>query len=124
MTTRYVSFLVVPLAPRLFATGKLALTLFVGQAYAEGSEPLMVLTLIFAVTAFATTMAPTPLTIDKTGASSPITGFFVAVSLSMGYLLALSWECWVKRQPRAKYDHQHSVVDFIGAKACHHENRL
>jgi O-antigen/teichoic acid export membrane protein len=85
--TRYVSFVVVPLALGLFATARPALTLFVGQPYVSGSIPLMILTLVFALTIIGTALSPMLLALGETAASSLISIGSVGLSLTVAFAL-------------------------------------
>jgi O-antigen/teichoic acid export membrane protein len=85
--SRYVSFLLAPLSLGLLATAKPALILFVGQAYSEGTGPLMILSAIFALTAFTIALGPILLAIEKTWISSAITVLSVLVGVATGVIL-------------------------------------
>jgi O-antigen/teichoic acid export membrane protein len=86
--SRYVSFVAIPLAIGLLATSTPALSLLVGQAYVQGSEPLMILSGIFAVTVFGTVaLSPVLLAIEETRWASAIN--IISVILSLGAALIL-----------------------------------
>jgi O-antigen/teichoic acid export membrane protein len=85
--SRYSSFVVTPLALGLLATAKPALTLFVGQAYVEGSGPLVILSGTLAVTAFGTAIGPMLLALGQTRISSFITILSVILSLLLAFFL-------------------------------------
>jgi len=88
MASRYACFFLVPLSLGLLAAAKPALTIFVGQAYTEGAEPLMVLSAVFALTAFITAaLNPMLLALGKTRISSGITILSVLVGVVAAALL-------------------------------------
>jgi len=89
--SRYVSFTVIPLALGLLATARLALTIFVGQAYVEGSEPLIILSGIFAFTVFGTALGLMLLALAETRLAPAITIVSVLVSLAAAFLLLPIW---------------------------------
>jgi stage V sporulation protein B len=91
MTSRYVSFVVVPLALGLLATAKPALALFVGQAYTEGAGPLMILAGVFAFTLVGTVVGPMLLALGETRAASVITVASVSFSLVVALVLLPTW---------------------------------
>ena len=85
--SRYVSLVGVPLALGLLATAKPALTLFVGQAYVEGTEPLMILAGAFAFTLVGAILTPMLLALGETRVTSVITVASVVVSLVLASIL-------------------------------------
>jgi O-antigen/teichoic acid export membrane protein len=87
LASRYVHLIAVPLALGLLATAKPALTLFVGRAYVAGSDPLMILSGIFAVTAIGITLSPMLLALAETRVASGITTGSVILSLTAAILL-------------------------------------
>ncbi len=87
MASRYVALVTVPLALGLLAAAKPALTLFVGQAYLEGAEPLMLLSGVFAFTLVGTVLTPMLLARGETGTASVITSASVGISLVTAYAL-------------------------------------
>lgn len=87
-STRYASFLLVPLAFGLFATAKPALTLFVGQAYLEGAEPLMILAGTYAFTAVAVVISPMLLALGESRLASLSSVITVIVSFAFALVLA------------------------------------
>lgn len=88
MSTRYVSFLLLPLAFGLFATAKPALTLFVGQAYVQGAEPLMILAGTYAFTSVAAAAGPMLVALGETRLASLSVVLTVAVSVLSAWILA------------------------------------
>jgi len=64
--SRYVCLTATPLAFGMLATARPALTLFVGESYAEGSLPLMILSLFFGLTLVSTSLGGVPLAIGDT----------------------------------------------------------
>jgi O-antigen/teichoic acid export membrane protein len=91
MTSRYVSFVVVPLALGLLATAKPALALFVGEAYIEGAGPLTILAGAFAFTLVGTVLGPMLLALGETRAVSMITISSVSFSLVAALILLPTW---------------------------------
>jgi O-antigen/teichoic acid export membrane protein len=87
LASRYVSFTVTPLAFGLLATARPALTLFVGQAYVSGTEPLMILCCFFALTLFGTALGPMLLALGETRLSSLITIVSIVAGLASAALL-------------------------------------
>ena len=85
MSSRYVSIIAVPIAFGLLATAKPALALFVGPAYVNGTEPLMILSGAFALTIVGgAILSPVLLALGETPAVSVIT----SVSVVLGLLAA------------------------------------
>jgi O-antigen/teichoic acid export membrane protein len=87
LASRYVSFTIAPLAFGLLATAKPALTLFVGQAYADGTAPLMILSFFYAVTVLGLALSPMLVALAETRLVSWITLVSVLVGLASAYLL-------------------------------------
>lgn len=87
LASRYLALIVTPLAFGLLATSKIALVVFVGQAYVGGSLPLMILTLFYALTLVGTVLSPLFLARGETFAYSGISIISVAVSFSAAFLL-------------------------------------
>ena len=79
LSSRYISIVTVPIALGLLVTAKPALTLFVGQAYVEGAEPLMILTGTFAFTLVGTALSPMLLALGETRIASMITSALVCM---------------------------------------------
>jgi len=87
MASRYVSLVGIPLALGLLATARPALTLFVGQAYVGGAEPLMILAGAFAFTLVGAILTPMLLALGETRVTSAITVASVVVSLVLASIL-------------------------------------
>jgi O-antigen/teichoic acid export membrane protein len=87
VASRYVSLAIVPLAFGLLATAKPALTLFVGQAYADGTIPLMILTCVFGLTLFGSALGPMLLALSETRVVSGIAVMSVLVGLASAAFL-------------------------------------
>jgi O-antigen/teichoic acid export membrane protein len=87
LASRYLTLAMAPLALGLLATAKPALTLFVGQAYATGTVPLMILTGVYAVTLIGAALSPLFLARGETLIASGISIITVAINLSTGYVL-------------------------------------
>jgi len=73
MATRYVSLIVTPLCLGLFSTAKPSLALFVGEAYAKGTEPLMILSLFFAFSLTSTALTGLLVVLGETVLSLKLT---------------------------------------------------
>ncbi len=91
LASRYVTITVVPLALGLLATSKVAVRLFVGESYSEGSAALMVLAGTFALTQIATTLTPMLLALRETRVVSAITSISVVLGLLALLLLGPLW---------------------------------
>ena len=91
LASRYAYLTAVPLALGLFATAKPALTLFVGRAYVTGSNPLMILSGVFAVTVIGIVLGPMLLALAHTRAASAITTGSVILSITTAVLLVPTW---------------------------------
>ena len=91
LASRYVYLIVIPLALGLSATAKPALTLFVGQAYVAGSDPLMILSGTLAITAIGIALSPMLLALAETRVASAITTGSVILSLTTAILLVPPW---------------------------------
>jgi O-antigen/teichoic acid export membrane protein len=89
--SRYLSLTAVPLALGLAVTGKPALTLFAGEAYVGGVQPLVILTVIFAITLFGAALSPVLLALGETRQASLIGLLSVAISLGAASLLLPLW---------------------------------
>ena len=87
LSSRYASLILVPLAFGLFATARVALTVFVGQAYVGGTVPLMILSLIFAFTLFGLTFSTMLLALSMTRAALWITLASVLLGIASAYML-------------------------------------
>ena len=91
MASRYASIVATPLALGLVATAKPALTLFVGQIYVEGAEPLAIFAGAFAFTLVGTVLTPMLLALGETPKASAITAASVVVSLLAAFILLPLW---------------------------------
>jgi O-antigen/teichoic acid export membrane protein len=88
LATRYSSFIILPLAWGLIATAKLGLTFFLGKAYLAGTEPLIIMTLSFAIGAFAiTAVQPVLLALGETLPYSAISVISVLTSIGLALIL-------------------------------------
>jgi len=85
--TRYLCLVGVPLSFGLLSTAKPSLALFVGEAYAEGTWPLMVVSLFFAFTLTSTALASLPIVLGETLLSLKLTG--LSIMLGAGSTLIL-----------------------------------
>lgn len=91
LASRYASLTIVPLAFGLLAVAKPALTVFVGEAYAGGTLPLMILCLAFGLTAFSVGVTPMLLAISETRMSMVVTAASVLIGLASAYFLLPIW---------------------------------
>jgi O-antigen/teichoic acid export membrane protein len=91
VASRYVSFTVAPFAFGLLATAKPALTLFVGQAYGGGAEPLMVLCCAFAITSVGVTLFPMLVALSETRLASAITAASGGLGVAAAFVLMPTW---------------------------------
>jgi O-antigen/teichoic acid export membrane protein len=76
---RYVYLIVMPLCFGLFSTAKSSLTLFVGEAYAEGTASLMILSLFFAFTLTSTAFTGLLVVLGETVLSLKLTALNIAL---------------------------------------------
>jgi len=77
--TRYLCLIVMPLGFGLFSTAKPSLTLFVGEAYAQGAEALMMVSLFFAFTLISTAFSGVLVVLGETMLSLELTALNIAV---------------------------------------------
>lgn len=84
--SRYVCLIAMPLAFGLSALGTPAITLFAGESYASGSQPLVILSLFFAVTCIQTALSGILLIIEETRI---VTGLTV-VNVVIGFISAIA----------------------------------
>jgi O-antigen/teichoic acid export membrane protein len=87
VSTRYASFVLLPLAFGLCATATPALTLFAGMAYVRGGGPLMILAGTYAFASVATAAGLMLLALGETRLSSLSSMATVAVSLETAWIL-------------------------------------
>jgi O-antigen/teichoic acid export membrane protein len=85
--SRYICYIGTPLAFGLLATSKPALTLFVGEAYADGALPLMALSFFLAVTIISTSFSGVLVALEETTLSLKLTILSVAVGITSALLL-------------------------------------
>ncbi|MGA2972710.1 MAG: oligosaccharide flippase family protein [Candidatus Bathyarchaeia archaeon] len=88
LAVRYSNFILLPLALGLLAVARPALALFVGESYASGTIPLMILSAAFAfgIVGF-TALSPVLLAREMTRLFAIITIVSVVVGLGIAYLL-------------------------------------
>ncbi|MGD0424220.1 MAG: oligosaccharide flippase family protein [Candidatus Bathyarchaeia archaeon] len=86
LASRYASLVMVPLALGLLATAKPALTLFVGQAYVNGTEPLMILSGVLGLTVFGIALGPMLVALSRTRSALLITASSVLLALISAYV--------------------------------------
>jgi len=85
--TRYLCLAVMPLGFGLFSTAKPSLTLFVGEAYTKGAEPLMILSLFFVFILMSTALSGLLLVLGETILSLKLTALNIAVGAASTLLL-------------------------------------
>jgi O-antigen/teichoic acid export membrane protein len=85
--TRYVFLIVMPLCFGLFSTAKPSLTLLVGEGYAEGTVPLMVLSLFFAFTLTSTALTGLLVVLGETVLSLKLTILNIAIGAAATMIL-------------------------------------
>lgn len=85
--SRYVFYVVVPLAVGLAATARPAISLFAGRAYEMGATPLAVLSLFGAVTCVSAALSDIFSIADRTKVSAFLTLIGVSISVFLGFLL-------------------------------------
>jgi len=84
--SRYVCYVGTPLTLGLLVTAKPALTLFVGEPYAEGVFPLMILSFFLAVTIVSTSLTGVLIVLEETALSFKLT----IINVATGAALALA----------------------------------
>jgi len=85
--SRYVSYVVVPLALGLAATARPAISLFAGRAYEMGASPLAILSLFGAVTFVGVALSDIFSITERTKLSALLTLIGVSISVLLGFLL-------------------------------------
>jgi len=85
--TRYLCLIGAPLSFGLFSTAKPSLALFVGEAYAEGTLPLMVVSLFFAFTLTSTALAYLPVVLGETMLSFKLTTLNIMLGIASTLVL-------------------------------------
>jgi len=85
--SRYVSYVVVPLAVGLAATARPAISLFAGRTYETGAIPLAILSLFGAVTCVGAALSDIFSIAERTRVSGLLSLIVVSISVSLGILL-------------------------------------
>jgi len=85
--SRYVSYVVVPLAVGLAATARPAISLFGGRAYEMGAFPLAILSLFGAFTCVGAALSDIFSITERTKISALLTLIGVSISVFLGFLL-------------------------------------
>ena len=85
--SRYVSYVVVPLAVGLAATARPAISLFAGGAYETSASPLAILSLFGAVTFVGVALSDIFSITERTKLSALLTLIGVSISVLLGFLL-------------------------------------
>jgi O-antigen/teichoic acid export membrane protein len=89
--TRYLSLVVMPLGFGLVSTARPSLALFVGEAYAEGTTPLMILSLFFAFTLTSTAFASLPVVLGDTVLSLKLAILNIMMGAGSMFVLLPMW---------------------------------
>ena len=87
VASRYVCLIAMPLSHGLAATAKPALTLFVGEAYAEGTTPLIILSIFFALTLVSTALSGLLVVLGETVLSLKLTALNAVIGIGSAQLL-------------------------------------
>lgn len=87
IASRYVSYVVVPLAVGLAATARPAISLFAGRAYEMGALPLAILSLFGAVTCVGAALSDIFSIAERTKVSALLSLIAVSISVFLGILL-------------------------------------
>jgi len=85
--SRYVCYIVVPLAVGLAATARPAISLFAGRAYEMGATPLAILSLFGAATCVGASLSDIFSITGRTKISALLTLIGVSISIFLGFLL-------------------------------------
>ena len=85
--SRYVSYVVVPLAVGLAATARPAISLFAGRAYEMGAIPLAILSLFGAVTCVRAALSDIFSIAERTKVSALLSLIVLSISVFLGILL-------------------------------------
>ena len=89
--SRYVCYIIMPLAFGLLAVARPAILLLAGDSYAGGSLPLMILSLSFAVTSVQMALSGLFLILKETKIASALTVTNAGVGIAFGFLLLPSF---------------------------------
>lgn len=87
LATRYASIVILPLSLGLLATAKPALELFLGNAYLDGTQPLIILSAAFSLTVISTAIGPILLASGETQAASIISTVAIICSVTAAFIL-------------------------------------
>jgi len=85
--SRYVCYIVVPLAAGLAATARPAISLFAGRAYEMGALPLAILSLFSAATCVGAALSDIFSITERTKVSALLTLIGISISVFLGFLL-------------------------------------
>lgn len=85
--SRYVCYIVVPLAVGLAATAYPAISLFAGRAYEMGASQLAILSLFGAATCISAALSDIFSIAERTKVSALLTSIVVSISIFLGFLL-------------------------------------
>jgi O-antigen/teichoic acid export membrane protein len=89
--TRYLCLIVTPLSLGLFSTAKPCLTLLFGEAYIEGTGPLMIMSLFYAFALTLNVLACLPVVLGEPTLSLELTTLNIAVGLAFTVILLPSF---------------------------------
>jgi len=89
--TRYVYLIMMPLCFGLFLTAKPSLAFFVGEAYADGTAPLMILSLFFAFTLTSTAFGGIMLVLGETVLSLKLATINIVLGVTSTLILLPSF---------------------------------
>ena len=85
--TRYVFFLILPVAFTLLVLAEPAISLFVGDIYAVGSSSLMILSFFFAITSIQLALSGLLIVLDETRIASAVTVASLVVGMILAWIL-------------------------------------
>jgi O-antigen/teichoic acid export membrane protein len=87
IASRYICYIAMPLAFGLLAVAQPAITLFAGESYAAGSQPLMILSFFFAIVCLQTAFSGILLVLEETLVVSGLTMANVVIGIILGVSL-------------------------------------
>jgi O-antigen/teichoic acid export membrane protein len=91
IASRYICYITMPLAFGLLAVAQPAITLFAGESYGAGSQPLMILSFFFAIVCLQTAFSGILLVLEETLIVSGLTVANVVVGIIFGASLLPSF---------------------------------
>lgn len=87
VASRYVCYIIIPLALGLLVTARPAISLLAGQAYTTGSHPLAILSLFFAVACIGAALSGLFIVFEQTLIASSLTIVNVIIGMTLAVLL-------------------------------------